>query len=413
MARLSQIVKNNMEYKELVITSIQSLRRNLLRTALTMLGIIIGISSVILISSIGQSAVKFVTNEISSFGTNLFQINPGNDAFSGALGGSSDPLTIEDVEALKEANIPNVNLVAPLAFSNRTVESEEEKLTAFIYGFTPEMNEILNLELYSGENLSDSNLNENVAVLGSEIAEKLFGIGVDPVGESVRIDDTKYKVIGVSHSSAALSGSQFNNAVTIPLEVLQTDITGDKDLPEIDVTVHNPDNLNETIADVEQFLRDHRNIAEGDDSDFSITSIEETLTMVQTITGLLTALIAGISSISLLVGGVGVMNIMLVSVTERTKEIGLLKAIGAKEKDILTQFLIESVVMSVIGGLIGISIGVSLSLIVSFFAGLPIVVSIPWIIITVIVSTLVGIVFGLYPAKKAASLSPIDALRYE
>ena len=402
-----------MEYKEIMTSAIQSLRRNLMRTGLTMLGIIIGISSVILISSVGQNAVKFVTNEISSFGSNLFQIAPGGDIFSGLVGGGGNPLTLDDSQAIVDAEIPNVDIVAPIGFASRVVTVGDEKKSTYIYGFTPEIDEMIGLELIYGENLNESNRDSRIAVLGSKVAEDFFGADIDPVGESIRIGDTKYKIIGVTHTEGVLTGSQFNGGITIPLEVLNRDITGNDELWEIDISVINSSQLNETMENVEEFLRDYRNIDPEDDSDFNLVSIEQSLDIIETVTNLLTALIAGISSVSLLVGGIGVMNIMLVSVTERTKEIGLLKAIGAKEKDILTQFLIESALMTAIGGFIGILIGVTFSLLISFFAGLPMGISIPWIIITVVVSTLVGIGFGLYPARKASKLSPIDALRYE
>jgi putative ABC transport system permease protein len=220
-------------------------------------------------------------------------------------------------------------------------------------------------------------------------------------------------VIGVSKSGGTLFGSFFNTAVNIPLETLHHQITGDKDIAEIDIEVYNTDLLNETMDEVELVLRDFRNIGDDEDNDFILQSFTGALDTFETITTLLTLFITGISAISLLVGGIGVMNIMLVSVTERTKEIGLLKAIGAKRKDILTQFLIESAVMTTIGGLIGIIIGLVGTFVVSVVAKIPFIISLPWVLIGVGISTLVGVLFGLYPARKAAALHPIDALRYE
>jgi putative ABC transport system permease protein len=217
----------------------------------------------------------------------------------------------------------------------------------------------------------------------------------------------------VTESSSALAGSVLNNAVYVPINVAFNEIIGEERIQEIDVSVHDTEQINQTIEDVELLLRDRHDLDEGDESDFQIQSAQDILTTVQTITGLLTTMIAAISGISLLVGGVGVMNIMLVSVTERTKEIGLLKAVGAKEKDILTQFLVEAVVMSLSGGIVGIILGVGGAFLVSLVANIPFVIDIVAIIIAVGVSTLVGIVFGLYPARRAARLSPIEALRYE
>lgn len=402
-----------MEYQEIIRSAIVSLRSNLLRTGLTMLGIIIGIGSVIMIASIGQSAIAFVTNELSSFGTNYFQITPGGDVFSAAGGASQDPITLKDAEAIEDAKIANVESVAPIGYASRIISANEEQVSVFVYGITETGQSMLQPDLVYGELLTDADSNDRVMVLGIDSVEELFGEGINPVGESVRIDEARFRIIGVTKSDSALMGRFFNSAAIIPLEILSSDIRGDEELAEIDISVTNTDYLNQTMQDVEFFMRDRKNIDEDEDSNFTLTSFQESLDTVNTITGLLTTLIAGISSISLVVGGVGVMNIMLVAVTERTKEIGLLKSIGAKESDILTQFLIESVVMSLIGGIIGILLGISGAFLVSVIVNIPFVLSIPWIIIAVVASTLVGIVFGLYPARRAAGLSPIDALRYE
>lgn len=402
-----------MEYQEIIRSAIMSLRSNIMRTALTMLGIIIGIGSVIMIASIGQSAITFVNNELSSFGTNYFQITPGADVFSQAAGSSQVPITLEDAEAIEDSEISNIESVAPIGYASRIIEANEQQASVFVYGITQTGQDMLKPDLVYGELLSDDQINDRVMILGIDSSEELFGEGINPVGESVRIDDARFKIIGVTKSDSALMGRFFNSAAIIPLEVLSNDIRGDDELAEIDVMVKDTTYLNQTMLDVEILMRDRKDIHEDEDNNFTLTSFEESLNTVNTITGLLTTLIAGISSISLVVGGVGVMNIMLVSVTERTKEIGLLKSIGAKERDILTQFLIEAVVMTLIGGLIGIFLGILGAFLVSIIVGIPFILSLPWIIIAVIASTLVGVGFGLYPAKRAAALSPIDALRYE
>lgn len=402
-----------MDYKELVLTAIQALKSNILRTSLTMIGIIIGISSVILIVSIGQGAVAFVTKELSSFGTDYFQINPGSD-FSSTF--TSQSLSMEDVEAIQnDTSLTNVKMVVPISMANAVITANNEKESVSIYGSTGDAFEIFRPEIQYGEFMTDeeNDSGERVAVLGSVIAESLFGEDTDPVGERVRINNIPFRVIGVSHSASALAGGLINRAVFVPITVVFNEITGEEVIQEIDVSVHDTNLINQTMEDVEAILRDEHNLEEDEENDFQMQSAQDILGTVQTITGLLTAMIAGISGISLIVGGVGVMNIMLVSVTERTKEIGLLKAIGAKEKDILTQFLIEAVIMTLAGGVVGICIGIGGAYLISLVAGIPFVVSIPAILIAVGISSLVGIVFGLYPARRAARLSPIDALRYE
>lgn len=403
-----------MDYRELIETSIQALKSNMLRTSLTMIGIIIGISSVILIVSIGQGAVAFVTDELSSFGTDYFQITPGSDAFSSFTGVNT--LTTDDVEAIqRDTSLTNVNQVVPNAVSTNIVTANEEKDTLMIYGTTSEVLNIIRPDIVYGEFLTEETDvgAERVAVLGMDVAKEFFGEDTDPVGERIRIKNIPFQVIGVVKSSNALAGGILNSVIYVPIQVVFNEIAGQEHIQEIDVSVHNTNQLNQTIEDVTTLLRDEHKLDDGDQNDFKIQSAQDILGTVQTITGLLTALIAGISGISLVVGGVGVMNIMLVSVTERTREIGLLKAIGAKEKDILMQFLIESVIMTVSGGIVGIIIGIAGAYAISLVAGIPFVVSIPAVLIAVGVSTLVGVVFGLYPARRAARLSPIDALRYE
>ncbi len=403
-----------MDYKELIRTSIQALRSNILRTSLTMLGIIIGITSVILIVSIGQGAVAFVTKELTAFGTNYFQISPGGDTFSTFTG--TNTITMEDVDALREdTSLTNVDKVVPIAVSTNMVSANDEQDSIMIYGTTHELFDIFNPDLLYGDLFTEASDRgaERVTVLGIEAAENFFGEDTDPVGERIRIDNIPFKVIGVIEISNALAGGVLNNASFIPIDVAFNEIIGREHIQEVDVSVHDTDQMNQTIEDVTLLLRERHNLGEGDEDDFQINSADDILTTVQSITGLLTAMIAAISGISLIVGGVGVMNIMLVSVTERTREIGLLKAIGAKEKDILMQFLIEAVIMTLSGGVIGIILGISGAFLISTVAGIPFVVSIPAVLLAVGVATLVGIVFGLYPARRAARLSPIDALRYE
>jgi len=404
-----------MQLHEIIESARDALRGNPLRTALTMLGIIIGISSVILISSVGQGAVRFITDELSSFGTNYFQITSGEGVLA-SFGATSDPITKEDSDAIaNEANIANIESVAPFGFASVKVSANDEEDTASVYGLTSSAQTLLKPEMLYGEFISQvhDEGGGHVAVIGDDIAVDFFGADTDPVGESIRIDNDKYRIIGVSKSPGGFVGSFLNDAVNIPLDTMIKNISGDDALTELDISVYDESQLDQTVEDVEAFMRDRRNLSEGDDNDFTITSFKDSLEVVQTITTLLTALITGISAISLIVGGVGVMNIMLVTVTERTREIGLLKAIGAKPRDILFQFLVESVALSLAGGIIGIILGVGGAFLVSQVAGIPFVVSIVSVLFAVGVSSLVGIVFGLYPARRAAKLNPIDALRHE
>jgi putative ABC transport system permease protein len=404
-----------MEYKESLFSSLSALRANKLRTFLTMLGIIIGISSVILIVSIGQGAVAFVNNELSSFGTNYFSINPGGDMVSATAGGANT-LTMDDVGAIKnDKSLTNIELVVINAMSTVKAAANGEEKSIMAYGTTYEMLDIFKPDMVYGEFISDDNnlSSERVAVLGVDVVEKFFGKDADATDETIKLNNMPFKVIGVAESTSILAGGMLNNSIYIPINIMFDEILGKEFIQEIDITVKNTDTINQTIADVEELLRDRHNLKENEDNDFITQSYEDTLSTVETITNLLTLMVAAISAISLVVGGVGVMNIMFVSVTERTKEIGLLKAIGAREKDILRQFLIEAIAMTSVGGVIGIVLGISIAFGVSIAVGIPFVVSPIAVLAAVGVSMGVGIVFGIYPAKRAAKLSPIDALRYE
>jgi putative ABC transport system permease protein len=405
-----------MEYKELFISAIQSLKSNVLRTGLTMLGIVIGIAAVILIVSIGQGAVGFITNELTAFGTNFFQINPGSTQLASFAGGKKN-LTLEDAEAIDEdESLTNVKTVISFATASVTVSANGVDKNLLVYGMTYNADEMLNTEMLSGEFLTQEHdaASAKVAVIGIDAAEDFFGEDYNPVGEVIRIDNKPFRIIGLAESKSGFFGGFFNNTLYIPIKVALNQIIGQEaGLQEIDIGVYDTDLLNQTMEDVAALLRERHNLDEDDEDDFVMQSFQDALTTVQTITNMLTVVVAAISGISLVVGGVGVMNIMLVTVTERTREIGLLKAIGAKQKDILVQFLMESVVITLIGGLIGIAIGIGGAFLITLFVPIPFVVSIISIIAAVGVAVLVGVVFGLYPARRAAKLHPIDALRYE
>ena len=406
-----------MNYNELISSAIGALRGNILRTLLTMLGIIIGIASVILIISLGQGATASITGQLSSFGTNTVFILPGSSGGGqGPQQNQTDTLKLENVEALADkSRLQNISAVSGVASKPLQVSANGQTVNATVQGVGSDYPIIQSLEVNQGEFFSkdDETSLSRVAVIGADVVTDLFGEEAEPVGESIKLDNKSFRIIGVLQEKDSSAFSNPNKGVYIPVNTAMKILLGQDYVSQILIQVENGELVNQTVNDITALLVDQHDIIEGANNDFSVNSAQQALDTVGSVTGLLTALLSGIAAISLVVGGIGIMNIMLVTVTERTKEIGLLKSIGARDKDILTQFLIEANVLTLIGGLIGMSLGIGLSFLISGFIDIPFVVSHSSILLAVGVSSAVGLVFGYYPAQRAAKLLPIEALRYE
>ncbi|MFH1601876.1 MAG: ABC transporter permease [Candidatus Shapirobacteria bacterium] len=406
-----------MNYNELISSAIGALRGNILRTLLTMLGIIIGIASVILIISLGQGATASITGQLSSFGTNTVFILPGSSGSGqGPRQNQTDTLKLEDVEALADkSRLQNISAVSGVASKPLQVSANGQTVNATVQGVGSDYSTIQSLEINQGEFFSnDDEISlSRVAVIGADVVADLFGEEAEPVGESIKLDNKSFRVIGVLQEKDSSAFSNPNKGVYIPVNTAMKILLGQDYVSQILIQVENGELVNQTVNDITSLLVDQHDIIEGANNDFSVNSAQQALDTVGSVTGLLTALLSGIAAISLVVGGIGIMNIMLVTVTERTREIGLLKSIGARDGDILTQFLIEAIVLTLVGGLIGMSLGIGLSFLISGLIDIPFVVSLSSILLAVGVSSVVGVVFGYYPAQRAAKLLPIEALRYE
>ncbi|MCX5995596.1 MAG: ABC transporter permease [Chloroflexi bacterium] len=417
-----------MNLAKIVRTALTALTTNKMRSALTVLGIIIGVTAVITLMSIGRGSQASITSNIESLGTNLVFVRAGSSSQGMVRGaqGSAATLTLEDAEALADPELaPSVASVAPQVSTFAQIVAGGENTNTQILGVTPEYQSVRNYQVADGEFISDAQVEAKsmVAVLGSDVAETLFGSETSPVGQYIKINGRQFKVIGVLQSKGGTGFGSQDDIVLAPISTVQYRLSsqrtasGGKTVQTINVQVVSTDQTDAAIQQITSILRERHNIASGEDDDFTISSQQETIEALQESTQVWVLLLGAIAGISLLVGGIGIMNIMLVSVTERTREIGIRKALGAKRRDILLQFLIEAALMSLIGGGIGVFVGWGASSLISgtSLGGTTIqtVMSVDIPILAVSVSAAIGILFGLYPAYKAARLNPIEALRYE
>jgi putative ABC transport system permease protein len=400
--------------------AVRALVRNKLRSFLTTLGIVIGVGAVIAMVAIGEGAKATVEAAFASMGSNLLILLPGSTTSGGAQGGfgSMPTLTWDDLKAI-QTEIPTVRRAAPALRSNAQVLSDEQNWTTSVTGTTPDYFEIRSWPAARGAifSPSDQEAGTKVVLLGQTVAEKLFGTSSDPVGQVVRIKNIPFQVAGVlAKKGQSPTGQDYDDAVFVPASTFQSKIQGGlkKFLSgTIFIGSSSPEATARAQKQVTALLRDRHRIQPGQDDDFSIRNMTEMASAQQEGTKTLTTLLASIAAVSLLVGGIGIMNIMLVSVTERTREIGLRMAVGAKPHQILAQFLVEALTLSVAGGLLGIAIGLFTANRLAARFGWPTLVRPDVIVVAVGFSALVGVVFGLYPARKASRLDPIEALRYE
>ncbi len=405
-----------MLFTELLKMAGLSLISNKLRTILTMLGIIIGVCAVIAMVSVGMGVKKNVVDSISRLGSNMLIVMSGSSNRGGVRGGAGSvtTLTYDDAKAIKN-RIKNIDYVSPTVQGSYQVVYGHENWSTTVTGVIPEYSSIQSLTMQSGIFFTehDVDVRNRVAVIGTTVATNLFGT-VNPVGKKIRIGNAPYTIIGLVASKGQSSGGQDqDDIVLIPLTTAQERLMGITYVRSVNVQVSDSDKMDEVQSNIEKLLRQRHRIREGADDDFNVrnlTSLMETMTETTT---MITLLLGSIAGISLIVGGIGIMNIMMVSVTERTREIGIRKAIGATYNSIMLQFLIESTMISILGGLVGILIGVGLAQAISKFGNFTTVISSASIVASFGFSLFVGIFFGMLPARKAARLDPIDALRYE
>jgi putative ABC transport system permease protein len=396
--------------------ALRALARNKMRSALTMLGIIIGVGAVIAVVSIGQGAQYMVQQGIQAMGTNIVFIAAGSGRPGGIrVGyGGVKTLTIEDMNAILR-EIPLIKEAAPSVNSRRQVVYGNQNWSTVIGGTTPNFFEIRNWSIQAGSVFSDEevDLAANVCVIGTTVARNLF-VDENPVGKTMRIGNLPFRVDGVLESKGQnVIGQDQDDAIYAPYTTVQRKISGITWVQFINASAISPVASVAAVAPITSLLRERHRIRPGDDDDFFVRTQSEVADLMNQTQSVMTMLLGGIASVSLLVGGIGIMNIMLVSVTERTREIGVRMAVGATESDVQRQFLVEAVTLSMMGGAIGILIGLVGSALISNFLSWPTLVSVRAIVTAAIFSAAVGIFFGYYPARKAARLDPIEALRYE
>lgn len=405
-----------MNFMENIRIAFRGLKTNKLRAVLTMLGIIIGVGAVIIMVAIGQGAKASVTGQIEGLGSNLLIVMPGSSNVGGVRGGagSLSDLTMDDVKAI-QTDADAVDTVAPTANTQAQVIMGSQNTNTQIVGTTPSFAQVRNQPVSLGRFITqrDIDTNAKVAVLGVTVVQDLGASYGNILGKTIKINREPFQVVGILESKGSSGISNNDDQIIIPISTAQTRLIGSKSVRTLYVEAKSSDLMNTAYVEIEQILRHRHKLTNTQQDDFNIMSQSDILSTVSSVTQSLTLLLSGIAGISLLVGGIGIMNIMLVSVTERTREIGIRKAIGAKRSTIMFQFLIEAVVLSVCGGLLGILFGSGGASALHSMVGMTIQVSTSSILLAFAFSAAIGIIFGVFPAQKAAKLDPIDALRYE
>ncbi|MFZ3041638.1 MAG: ABC transporter permease [Thiobacillus sp.] len=395
-----------------LLLALRSIRRNLMRSFLTILGIVIGVAAVITMVTLGNGATRSVSDQISSMGSNLLMVMPGQRFGPGA--DAAAPFKPADVEAVRN-QITGARLVAPVVTKSATAVYQANNWSTVVAGSTNDYFEAGNWEIAAGRNFTEAEERSGkaVCVVGDTVREKLFG-RQSPVGSQIRIKQFSCEVIGLLKAKGQSSmGSDQDDIVVMPLRTVQRRLAGSQDVGRLTISVKQTASIDAVKAQLSLLLRERRNIAENEDDDFRVMDTRQIAETLTSTTKILTMLLGAVAAVSLLVGGIGIMNIMLVSVTERTREIGIRLAIGALEREVLLQFLIEAVVLASIGGLIGIAIATGASI---FLAGL---MNVPYLfdpginLLSFFFSAAIGVIFGYFPARRAAGLNPIDALRHE
>jgi putative ABC transport system permease protein len=399
------------------VVALKALARNKMRTALTMLGMIIGVAAVIAMVALGRGAQNAIDSQIRSAGTNLIIVTAGNWSFGGVRQGqgASNTLTKEDADAIR-AEVPGVQYLAPGVRTRAQIVAGNQNWNTSIQGTDLELPLIRSWAMQGGAFFTSQDVSSaaKVAVLGSVVREMLFGPDVDPIGQVIRIRNQPFKVVGVMASKGqAACGDDQDDTVLVPYTTVQRKLAGITHINNITVSAASAAQTSQTAAAIAALLRVRHKITPPDPDDFMVRTLEEVASVRTEATKTMTALLASIAGVSLLVGGIGIMNIMLVSVTERTREIGLRLAVGARGRDVLLQFLVEAVVLSLVGGLFGIALGVAISRSLTQFLSWPTSVSPGAVALAFGFAAATGVFFGFYPARKAARLDPIDALRYE
>jgi putative ABC transport system permease protein len=396
-----------MSFAELLRLALSRLRTSRMRAALTMLGVIIGVASVVALVGVGQGTTSNITTSLAGLGTNLLTVSP-----SGGGGSTSTNLTLDDAEAITE--LESVAGVAPELSTNATVRAGTENTTTTILGTTSAYPTVRAYEVWQGSFLTDVSVERKlrVAVLGATVATDL-GLDAGDLGTEITIAGLPFQVIGILQAKGGTGFQDPDDQIMVPVGTVQKYFIGGESVRSIGVSVVDADQMDLASSEITALLTERHDLSATDTADFDVFNQTQLLEAASSISGTLTLLLGGIASISLVVGGIGIMNIMLVSVRERTREIGIRKAIGARGRDILLQFLVEALTLSLLGGLIGIGVGLAASAVIGQLAGWGFAFNPATVVAAVLFSLVVGVVFGVWPARQAARLDPITALRYE